>query len=560
MVNSSRRDRVLIGVLIVVPPLLLLALRLFPSLNLSSDNHFFHFYMVSFTSLVALVVALFVASGTGHRNPQTLFTEMAFTSTAGLFLIHGLTTPGVLLTTGTPGIGLSGRLSLTTGAIFLFLATLKLRPGQEKWINQNVRNLWLVLAILYASYIGMVFGLPTFVSTLERSSALSITLAIFTFVFLLWGARRVWQAQQHESGRLLLALTLALPWLAMAQVSQITTLIWTIAWWLYHAFMLSAFIVTMASLIMDYENVLSFSITRYFSALSVIVGIPIVVLLSEAVVQLSGSTASRWPMFAISFLSLSLLFLVLLLVVRRAEAILKERAAALEAEKQWRADLTNLIVHDLKSPLSVISVSLGLVLSGKLESVPEPQRLPLERAERSSLEMAQLIDNLLDVERFEAGALQITPAPVALGALLQQTIESVRSVAEAYDLHLDVSIPDNLPTLQIDAALIRRVLQNLITNAIKFTPQNGKIRVSADRTTESVCIGIEDTGPGIPIDQRARIFDKFAQAAGTTQHGAGLGLTFCRLAVEAHGGRIWMEDGTDGIGSRFTFNLPVRLM
>ena len=136
----------------------------------------------------------------------------------------------------------------------------------------------------------------------------------------------------------------------------------------------------------------------------------------------------------------------------------------------------------------------------------------------------------------------------------------MRTVAEVYDLKFEKSFPDDLPTPPIDAPLIRRVMQNLLANSIKFTPQAGTIRVEACRSGEAVLVSVEDTGPGVPLDQRARIFEKFTQVEGTTRHGAGLGLTFCKLAVEAHEGRIWMEDSTRGVGSRFNFNLPVKLI
>ena len=560
MPNSIRSQRILVGLLIAAPGLLFLVLRLFPALDASADNHIFHFYIVSFASLVSLVVALFVSSGTGIRSPQTLFVEIAFASIAGLFLIHAITTPGVFLPNGNPGIALSGRLSLFVGAIFLFMATLEWQPDQEIWITRNARILWLGLSILYVAYLAFVFGIPEFAALLERSSFLTTLLAIFTIGLLVWGTWRIWQSHLDKSGRLALALALALPWLALAQLSQYSAPLWATSWWLYHAFMLSAFVVTMASLMMDYEEVLSFNVTRYFTAISIIVGVPVVAILSEVTVQVSGNPSSRWLMFAFGFLALFLLFLILLLVVRHAEAIVRERNSALEAEKQWRTDLTNLIIHDLKSPLSVISISLSLVLSGRLEDVAEAQRLPLERAARGSHEMAEMIDNLLDVERFEAGLLRLTLTSGALATFLIQTVESVLGVAQAYDLKVETSIPDNLPVLQIDQALIRRVLQNLLANAIKFTAQGGKIRIEATSSGETVCISVEDTGPGIPPGQRARIFDKFTQGEGTVRHGAGLGLTFCKLAVEAHGGHIWMEDGTGGIGSRFTFNLPVKLV
>jgi two-component system, NtrC family, sensor histidine kinase KinB len=312
----------------------------------------------------------------------------------------------------------------------------------------------------------------------------------------------------------------------------------------------------MGALVIEYEQIRNFKVTRYFTALSVILGVPLMALLSEATVRLSGTEAARGPMFGFSFLTILLLFIVLLIVVRRAEAILTERTLALEEQKQWRTDFTNLLVHDLKNPLSVVSVTLSLILSGRLDKVPDGQKGRLERAQRSTKEALDLVDNLLDIEKLEVGALRLVPTSSDLPALLNTSIESVRSLAEVFDIQLTASIADNLPTLKLDQALVQRVVQNLLTNAIKFTPQQGSIQLETKTNGQSVLVSVVDTGPGVPPEQRERIFDKFVQLQGTERRGAGLGLTFCKLAVEAHGGRIWVEESPTG-GSCFTFSLQL---
>ncbi len=548
--------RIFAGILLLGPLLVFVMLRLIPSLDTTFANQIFHFYIVSFTSLVAFVVAIFVLAGVGLEGAHAVFAVMAFTAMSGIFLLHALATPGIFPGTANHGIGLSARVSLFFGAVFLWLAVRDTGVNWDRRILQNRRNLWLSLAVIYAIYIGIILLAPNMVSMIESQTLLSSIVAFVTIALLLLGSWRAWKMYLAEPKRLTLALAFAMPWLALAQVSQYAAPVWNLSWWMYHILMLAAFIVTMGALVSDYERVMSFRVTRYFIALSVIIGVPVIALLSEAAVRLSGAEAARWPMFGFSMLSVTLLFIILLIVVRRAEAILKERADALEEQKQWRTDFTNLIVHDLKSPLSVTSVSLSLILSGRIEKLPDALKVHVERAQRGNRETLTLVENLLDIEKLEAGALELISTPLDVKKLVEEAVESVQGLAEAYKLKLESSVKQGI-AINGDEALLRRVLQNLLNNAIKFTPEGGVIRVEAVPTsTNSVTITVTDSGPGVPVDQRERIFDKFVQVAGIERRGVGLGLTFCKRAVEAHGGRIWVEDAPTK-GSRFVFTLPV---
>ena len=126
------------------------------------------------------------------------------------------------------------------------------------------------------------------------------------------------------------------------------------------------------------------------------------------------------------------------------------------------------------------------------------------------------------------------------------------------DVKIDTDIPFGLPVVA-DREKIERVVVNLLDNALKYTPENGRIWVQAGQKAESVWVSISDTGPGVPAEDRERIFERFTQGTGEKlkRRGFGLGLAYCRLAVEGHGGRIWIQDGPNGIGSRFTFTLPL---
>ena len=553
----TTNQQVLIGALLVVPFFFFFLLRLIPSWDPLWQSSIFHFYIVSFTSLVAFVVALFVLAGIGSRGVQAIFVALAFAAISGLFFLHGAATPGLLLSgPGSHGIGLSARLSLLSGSLFLFLAIVDLSPLWQERIILHRRVLWLALGILYISYVGFVVVAPDAVAAIERTTVLNTILALTTIGILLWGAWRAWRQYLKEPRRLLLALALSFPWLALAQLSQYLAPAWRMSWWTYHVMMLSSFIVTIGVLITDYEEIRQFRATRYFTALSVIVGIPMVALLSEAAVRLSESESIRWPMFGFSLLAGSFVFVILLLIVRRAQTILNQRAEALEREKQWRVDFTNLIVHDLKSPLSVTWVSLSMVASGKLDAVSDKLRPSLERAQRGTKETLDMVENLLDVEKLEAGALRLVPTACSIPDLLNQSIESVRALADAHHITMDTILPNTLPPLQADEGLLKRVLQNLLSNAIKFTPDQGHIHLEATVNSQGVTVSVCDSGPGVPPDQRERIFEKFVQAENNERRGVGLGLALCKLAVEAHGGRIWVDDGPDN-GSRFVFTLPL---
>lgn len=556
MTDRRPLQRFLAWTLVIGPVLIFLGLRLSPTRDAMWDLPIFHFYIVSYTSLVALVVASFVLAGVGvEGSRQAMLVAMAFVSMAAIFFIHGISTPGVLIPGFNQAVGWSARLSLSVGAGFIALGMRDLPSESERDVLAHPQRLWLVLAVAYVAYIGLVYGLPGPLERLAQSAVVSAGLALVTAGLFVWGAWRAWTFYRQEPRRLTLALGLALPWLALAQISQYAAPLWAASWWMYHVLMLAAFVITMAALVMDYEQILDFRIVRYFTALGVVIGVPIVVLLGEAAVRVAGVEAVRWPMSGIAGVLLTGLFLALLIVVRRAGRILDERAAALEAEKQWRADFTNLIVHDLKAPLTVIHTGLGIVMSGQAGEVSDRLRDRLDRVRRGGQEMLSLIDNLLDVERLEAGALRLMPEEVDLVRLLHGSANHMAELAEAYDIDIKVILPFNLPPIQADRALLQRVLQNLLSNALKFTPRSGRIQVEAMPTSKEVTISVTDTGPGVPPAQREHIFNKFVQVQGIERRGAGLGLAFCKLAVEAHGGRIWVEDGPEG-GSRFAFSLP----
>lgn len=228
--------------------------------------------------------------------------------------------------------------------------------------------------------------------------------------------------------------------------------------------------------------------------------------------------------------------------------------------EQLRNELTQMLVHDLRSPLSVVRGSLDM-LDYYLESQTYsdmPHTLAMAR--RSTEQMFGMIETLLDIQRLESGRLVISPSPIAARQLLQDTLEALRGAAESAAIQLTLDAPDDLPLLLVDADLMRRVLANLLDNAIKFTPDGGHIKLWARLNEEenAVELGVSDTGPGIPPEAQARLFKKFEQHISRQgrRRGSGLGLPFCKLAVEAHGGTISVQS-TPGAGTTFTIRLPL---
>jgi signal transduction histidine kinase len=242
----------------------------------------------------------------------------------------------------------------------------------------------------------------------------------------------------------------------------------------------------------------------------------------------------------------------------RAEALSSEKAQ-LEELLRLREELADMIVHDLRNPLNVIANGLQLLAE---VSIPEPEReyanIVVDTMERAMQRMGRLVDTLLDIARLEEGSLELRPQPLDVGSLIEGAIAEEYRLAEAKGVTLEARPPSGLPDVLADGDILQRVLINLLDNALKFTPAGGRVWVEAHPEAKVVRVDVVDTGPGIPEGERERIFEKFTQVQrqAEARRGSGLGLTFCRMAVEAHGGRIWVEDGPGGEGSRFAFTVP----
>jgi PAS domain S-box-containing protein len=240
----------------------------------------------------------------------------------------------------------------------------------------------------------------------------------------------------------------------------------------------------------------------------------------------------------------------------RVQWIGRDISARRELE-QLRQDLMHMIVHDLRSPMGTVSNSLELLKERADENEPQQANQLISIASRATQRLSNLVDSLLDISRLEAGQELTDRTPVSIQPLIKNAVEQLALYVQGKHMALNTRVSEQLPVIMADSAMIERVLVNLIGNALKFTPSGGEITVSAEADKEVLWVRVRDNGPGIAPQHQRWIFDKFARVRGQgSGKGIGLGLAFCRLAVEAHGGRIWVES-TLGEGATFVFTIPL---
>jgi signal transduction histidine kinase len=245
------------------------------------------------------------------------------------------------------------------------------------------------------------------------------------------------------------------------------------------------------------------------------------------------------------------------LLAAQISQLATEKQNLLEMQR-LRQETSDFIAHDLRNPLATVISAFDLLKLVLPEDVLTANLEIIDMAAHAAERMQGLVEDFLEVARMETGEAPLKRTltslrELAIGVLSRAKLNTQGSV------DLQVAIPETLPAVLSDQEQLERVLTNLVDNALKYTPKGGKIIIAAETSNNQVMVSVTDTGPGIPPGERELIFDRFAQT--TTEkprrRGFGLGLTFCRLTVEAHGGKIWVESGNDGVGSRFVFTLPL---
>lgn len=239
----------------------------------------------------------------------------------------------------------------------------------------------------------------------------------------------------------------------------------------------------------------------------------------------------------------------------RARTFESERVGRRDAELLSRAreEVLGIVAHDLRNPLSATGAVLQLLSDGQI-APPDRERL-VGAGKRSVEQMNRLIGDLLDVMRIEAGRLALDAEELAVSTILAQVDENAHHLAEERHIELSIPTPDASLRVRGDRGRLAQVFSNLVGNAIKFTPERGKVSLRARRDGDDIVFEVADTGPGLSKEQMVHLFDRFWQANRGDRRGVGLGLPIAKGIVDAHGGRLWAESEV-GVGSHFYVSLP----
>ena len=253
----------------------------------------------------------------------------------------------------------------------------------------------------------------------------------------------------------------------------------------------------------------------------------------------------------------------------RVRSLLKLKAATDALENSYRKlrelekvrdDLMKMIVHDLKSPLTSVLATLELLGDGDFGKLTDDQKRAVSDAEGKAEDLLTLIEDILEVARIEEAAVTLTRAPIAPAALLSELYHEWQHRFQQEGTIASVKVDDDTPVFYADKALIKRVFSNLIQNAISHSSRAIELAMSARRSGDAVLFTFADNGPGIPPEYHEVIFRKFGQVASGANtprvRSSGLGLTFCKLVVDLHGGMIWVRS-REGEGSTFHVEIPL---
>jgi NtrC-family two-component system sensor histidine kinase KinB len=228
---------------------------------------------------------------------------------------------------------------------------------------------------------------------------------------------------------------------------------------------------------------------------------------------------------------------------------------------KMKEDFTNMMVHELRAPLTSVKVSAELLAKSEATLQPEQKQQLLHLIDTQSKSLLEEVSAILDAAKLEAGRLEINKQPTDLMQVIQEKTSLFAPQAQAKHVHLTLAIPEALPEIAVDKQYIGRVIQNLISNSMKFTPEGGSVSVIARRKDQDIEIMVSDTGPGIPKDKQANLFNRFSQVGTSTMNhqGTGLGLYISKGIIEAHGGTISLTS-EEGHGTTISFTLPIVTM
>jgi signal transduction histidine kinase len=242
----------------------------------------------------------------------------------------------------------------------------------------------------------------------------------------------------------------------------------------------------------------------------------------------------------------------------RAEAALQQAKEALEAASQHKSEFLANMSHELRTPLNAIIGFSEVLADGMFGEINEKQAEYLRDILESGRHLLSLINDILDLSKIEAGRMELEPTDFDLPQAIENALILVRERASRRGIILGRTLDAHLGTIRADERKVKQVLLNLLSNALKFTPEGGGIEVGAGVHDDVVEISVADTGVGIAPEDQEAVFEEFRQVgtAATKVEGTGLGLALSRKFIELHDGRIWVKSQV-GVGSTFTFTLPL---
>lgn len=521
------------------------------------------YFALFFGGFVALIAAYYARSVPVPKGPLRMrFVALAFLHLGVLSWMGSVATLGVLPEGNSIALFVwSYYLGLPLGALFFSLGVIRWSPRVEAaWVRLR---LWPMVGLfgLELIFFGWVTAVPHLFAPLINTSLFQlgqIGLATAAILLYLWAAFRVWNDFWVEGALFSQRLSLALLLFAFAQFGLVLVRPGTAIWPLHYGLFLAALLVSVWAILSTLRANNTLQVSRYFAITGSISITGFSLILAELFVNLFNLQASRPLVAAIMLLQGLVNFLLLYAIVAYLDRLIQKRTAAYRREQRLRTDLTQMIVHDLKSPLTVVHSSIGMLLKGHLGGLGPNQMRVLQRAEASNKHILEMIETLLDVERLEAGVATLQREEIQSVAWLRTCLSDWEMVAEARGAAVRVSISHDLPPVWGDPELLQRVLDNLLSNALNFTPETESIEVTAFAQEGNLIIQVADHGPGVPECERERIFEKFARVEGGQRRGSGLGLAFCRMVAEAHQGCISVANHPEG-GALFKLSLPLSM-
>ena len=260
------------------------------------------------------------------------------------------------------------------------------------------------------------------------------------------------------------------------------------------------------------------------------------------------------------FIAESIILLVITIVLfNRVEYISHLRKKMDDGEIRDEKDFIPMLVHELRAPLSVIQGASDLILKEASKLDQKQISDLLSQIRTSSTGLLKMVNDILDVTKLEAGKFEIDKKFADINQVLQEECSYFKSSSDLKNISLECNCGENVQSFSFDAFRIKQVLNNLLSNALKFTPEGGLVKVCSHQVDGKIRVEVTDTGTGISDEDKEFLFHKFAQAhnhEGVKEKGTGLGLVISKGIVEAHGGKIWIEDNKPK-GSNFIFELPL---